>query len=163
MKKIIIFLFFVIQTFAQDNGITVLKPNQSFSSKDSVIVVTLTRWAKIDSAVRTYQNQITNYQKDSVVYSKGLALSDSIQKKLILVQQKNNLLMTKDTIRIAIDTLLNENIRTYQAVIKDLQNTLTKDKGSSGGFFNNTFWFGTGAVVGVAVVYISSEILKSIK
>jgi hypothetical protein len=162
MKTIILLtIFLASQIFAQD--ITILKPNQSFSSKDSVAIVTLPRLVRIDSVVKAYQAKIAAYQKDSVVYVKGMALSDSITKKLLLVQQKDNLLVAKDSLLLGVDSLLKVNIKIYQGVVTDLQNTVGKDKGSSGGFFNNTFWFGTGAIVGVIVVYISSEILNHIK
>ena len=162
MKNIIIIsIFLAVQAFAQD--ITILPPKQSFTSKDSVAIVTLPRLNRIDSVVKVYQARIVGYQKDSVVYAKGMALSDSVTKKLLLVQQKDNLLMTKDTLLLGVDSLLRVNIKTYQGVVNDLQNTVSKNKGSSGGFFNDTWWFGFGAVVGVAVVYISSEILNHIK
>jgi hypothetical protein len=161
MKTLLLLCLIVFQICAQE--ITVLKPNQTFSSKDSSIVMTIPRFNKIDSIISVYKRQVSDYQKDSILCYKETCLSDSLQKKLILVKQENVLVMAKDTLRMAIDSMLIENTKTYQSVIKDLQNTVAKDKGSSDGFFNNTFWFGTGAIVGVAVMYLSAEIVKNIK
>jgi len=156
----IISLLLIVPLFAGD--ITILAPNQQFSSKDSVAIVTLPRLARIDSVVRVYQTRVADYQKDSVACFKGMALSDSLQKKLQLVMQKNALLMTKDSIRVSVDSLLVQKSRIYQGVVEDLQNTVNKNKNSSDGFFNNTFWFFSGTAVGVALTFIASEILHNL-
>jgi hypothetical protein len=162
--KTILSLLFVFSVLASAQEIIVLTPNKSFTAKDTTIIMTLPRFNRIDSVVSLYKRQIADYQKDSVVYAKGMTLSDSIQHKLIAVQQKNDLIVARDSLYMGVDSLLRENIKTYQGVIKDLQNTVTKEnKSSANGFFNDTFWFGTGAVVGVVVMYVSAQVLKSIK
>jgi hypothetical protein len=162
MNKIfkILMLSLVMPAFSQD--ITILKPAQSYSSKDTMIVMTVPRFNRLDSIINAYKFQISNYQKDSTLYAKNLVLSDSIQKMLRLEMDKNTLLVTRDQLYLGIDSLRQKNIETYQKMVTDLQAAATKGN-STGGFFNNTFWFGTGAVVGVVAMYLSSEIVQHIK
>jgi hypothetical protein len=112
---------------------------------------------------KTYQKQIADYKKDSVAYFTLRIVMDSTSKKLEQIQQKSALLMTKDSILIGIDSLRAENVRTYSGMVSDIQKVVAKNKGSSGSFFNNTFWFGSGTIVGMAVMYLSSLIVQNIK
>jgi hypothetical protein len=60
------------------------------------------------------------------------------------------------------DSLLTQKAMVYKGLVDDLQKQVTANTNKTG-FFNNTFWFGTGAVVGVVVAYISSLMLQNIK
>jgi hypothetical protein len=158
---LIMISLFVAQIFSQD--ITVLKPGQSFSAKDSALVLTIPRFNKMDSVIKASQKQIADYKKDSVAYFTLRLVLDSTSNKLQLVQQKSVLLATKDSVLVGIDSLMAENVRTYQSMVSDLQEAASKNKASSGGFFSDTFWFGSGTVVGIVVMYLGSLIVHNVK
>jgi CRISPR/Cas system-associated protein endoribonuclease Cas2 len=140
----------------------ILKPNQTFTAKDTSVVLTAKQFNKLDSLL----GDTLRYQKHISLLNTQAKVSDSLEGAYRKELQNDNtqiqLFQIKETLYKGQDSLLTQKAQVYKDLVTDLQKQAgTTAKGA--GFFNNSFWFGTGALVGVVAVYVSSIILHNIK
>jgi len=156
----LVILAIAIRLPAQD--ITILKPNQAYTPKETRICLTEIQFNKLDSLLADtllYQKQISLLiKKQKISDSLELAYQTQLQNRDALVHD----LQLKDSLLIYQDSLYVKKAEIYKGLSDDLQKSIGQ-KSSGAGFFNNTFWFGTGVLVGTAAVYLSSMVLQHIK
>jgi hypothetical protein len=160
MAKIIVLLAVLsFNVFSQ----TVLYPNKPYTPKDTTIGFTVKQFNKLDSMLA----DTARYQKQIGLLTLKSKIMDSLD-----VTYKNQILNNNSQIQLfqterllykGQDSLLVQKATTvYQGLVTDLQKQVTANANKTG-FFNDTFWFGSGALVGVIMAYISSLMLHNIK
>lgn len=141
---------------------TVIYPNKPYTSKDTTIGFTVKQFNKLDSMLADtarYQKQIGLL----ILKSKIMDSLDATYKSQILNNNSQiQLFQTEKILYKGQDSLLTQKVAVYQGLVTDLQKQV-KTEADKTGFFTDTFWFGSGAVVGVVMAYISSLMLHNIK
>jgi len=160
MNKIFLIGLMITAVSAQD--ILIINPSQPTTFKEKRVCLTENQFVKLDSMLA----DTARYQKQIGLLKQGAATSDQLVKEYqaqINDKQKTlQLLMAKDSLRILNQSLCDQKIDIYKKFSSDLQKDLKKEQKGTG-FFNNTFWFGTGTIVGVAIMYLGSLILLNVK
>lgn len=157
MKKIILILTIVFITNAQQ----ILQPNRNYIFSDTMVAFTEKQYNKLDSLMIDYQNI---KKQNSLLEQKINILSDldKVQKEQILnLEKRDTLNISKLDLAKQREELINEKVKLYKDLYTDISKTVD-NKNKKTGFFNNTFWFGTGSVVGVATVFVCSIILNNV-
>jgi len=141
---------------------TVLYPNKPFTPKDTVIAFTTKQFNKLDSMLADtiqYQKQIGLL----TIKSKIMDSLNTVYKSQILnANSQIQLFQAEKLLYKGQDSLLTQKALVYKGLVDDLQKQVTTNTNKTG-FFNNSFWFGFGAVIGVAMAYVSSLMLHNIK
>ena len=159
MVKIIVWL--AILSFSVSSQ-TVIYPNKPYTPKDTTIGFTVKQFNKLDSMLA----DTARYQKQIGLLTLKSKIMDSLD-----VTYKNQILNNNSQIQLfqterllykGQDSLLVQKATVYQGLVTDLQKQVTANANKTG-FFNDTFWFGSGALVGVIMAYISSLMLHNIK
>jgi hypothetical protein len=159
MDKILMFVALIFfSAFSQ----TMLYPNKPYTPKDTLVGFTVKQFNKLDSLLADsvrYQKQISLLKVESKI-------SDSLEGAYKIQLSNSNsqiqLFQTEKILYKGQDSLLTQKALIYKGLVDDLQKQVDANSKKTG-FFNNTFWFGTGAVVGVVVAYLSSIMLHNIK
>jgi hypothetical protein len=158
MVKNLLILALTFSTFSQ----TVLKPNQAYTPKDTMVVFTVAHFNKLDSILA----DTVRYQKQIGLLNQKGRVSDSLEGvckgQLQNCNTQVQLFQSEKVLYTSRDSLLTQKALVYKGLVDDLQKQVNNDI-KKVGFFNDVFWFGAGAVVGVASVYISSLALHNIK
>jgi len=163
MKTLFLIVALSATAFSQD--IRVLPPGVPYTPQDTAVAMTRQKFGDLSLKLKTLLADSALYQKQISLLTKNLAISDSLEKTYAhQLQNRNDLVSTlqmKDSMLVARDSLYMKKAEIYKGLVEDLQAGIEKNK--EPGFMTNTFWFGTGAIVGATVVYLSSLIVQHIK
>lgn len=159
MRNFLFFMLLLVSVaFSQD----VIKANKQYTPKEDMVVLTEQQFNKLDSLL----GDTLRYQKKVELLQFDVSKTDSINKKLesqlINLQEQIKGYVAKDSLSVLRMGLYEEKSNVYKGLFVDMQKQLDKSKGKTG-FFNNTFWFGTGVVVGGATLFVGSLIVHNVK
>ena len=154
-------LIIVIAVVFTVNAQQILDASKNYKFTESMVVFTVKEFEKIEAAwtddslnvekVKLLQQKVEIVESTNVELNNRIFLLDS---KIVLQQGRLDLSVDRNI-------LLNKKIIVYKDLFNDTDKELQKRRGKLG-FFNNTFWFGFGTVVGVGIMYLSSEIVSNV-
>jgi len=157
MRVMIIVIAIVFTVYSQQ----ILDAGKNYKFAEPMVAFTVEEFEKIEVAwtddslnvekVKLLQQKVEIVEKTNFELNNRIFLLD---RKVILQQGKLDLGVDRDI-------LLNKKIIVYKDLFNETDKELQKRRGKLG-FFNNTFWFGFGTVVGIGVMYLSSEIVSNV-
>lgn len=158
MRKMIIILFLLaLNVFSQE----ILRPNKNYSFPDTMIVFTEKEFDKLDSLLKGFPE----IKKQNNLLSEKIKIMDGIdikqKEQIFSLEKQDTLNKVKIDLLMEREDLYNKKVEVYKGLYQDIEKELEK-KNKKTKFFSNTFWFGTGTVIGVATVFICSVILNNI-
>ena|SRR4030042_2118928 len=157
MKVLPIILLLSLTILSQE----ILETGKNYKFDKTMVLFTVEQFNKLEAA---WSDDSLNIEKIKLLQNK-IEIMEQLEKELndniFLLERKNTLQKDKLDLSIDRDSLVNKKVLIYKDLYEETDKELKKRMGKSG-FFNNTFWFGIGTVIGIGLTYLGSEIVSNV-